>query len=141
MFEMQQKVMFHHCDPAGIVFYPRYFEMVNIVVERWFDICLDTPFERLHGEMNAAVPTVALTTRFQNASRHGDLLDFTLKLKTVGRSSVTIDIVACCDRERRLTLEATLVFIDKATGRSARWPQGLHEKLSGQLDSETPTYA
>ena len=28
-FTMPQKVQFKHCDPAGIVFYPRYFELLN----------------------------------------------------------------------------------------------------------------
>ena len=31
-FTTQRKVRFQHCDPAGIVFYPRYFEMINSVV-------------------------------------------------------------------------------------------------------------
>ena len=31
-FIAQRKVRFQHCDPAGIVFYPRYFEMLNSVV-------------------------------------------------------------------------------------------------------------
>ena len=30
------QVEFNHCDPAGIVFYPRYFEMTNSVVEIFF---------------------------------------------------------------------------------------------------------
>ncbi|MCV2865872.1 hypothetical protein [Defluviimonas sp. WL0075] len=30
------RVEFNHCDPAGIVFYPRYFEMTNSVCERFF---------------------------------------------------------------------------------------------------------
>ena len=29
-------IEFNHCDPAGIVFYPRYFEMTNSVVENFF---------------------------------------------------------------------------------------------------------
>ena len=30
------QIEFNHCDPAGIVFYPRYFEMTNSVVENFF---------------------------------------------------------------------------------------------------------
>ena len=30
------RVEFNHCDPAGIVFYPRYFEMTNSVCENFF---------------------------------------------------------------------------------------------------------
>ena len=29
-------VRFSHCDPAGIVYFPRYFDMINGVVEDWF---------------------------------------------------------------------------------------------------------
>ena len=29
-------IRFRHCDAAGIVFYPRYFEMMNDLVEDWF---------------------------------------------------------------------------------------------------------
>ena len=29
-------VRFADCDPAGIVFYPRYMEMFNALVEDWF---------------------------------------------------------------------------------------------------------
>jgi 4-hydroxybenzoyl-CoA thioesterase len=36
-FVMNQKVLFKHCDPAGVVFYPRYFEMINDCVEALFD--------------------------------------------------------------------------------------------------------
>ncbi|CPO21707.1 4-hydroxybenzoyl CoA thioesterase [Bordetella pertussis] len=34
-FVSEVEVRFRHCDPAGIVFYPRYFEMINDFVEEW----------------------------------------------------------------------------------------------------------
>ncbi len=42
----QIRVEFNHCDPAGIVFYPRYFEMANSVVENFFRDEVDYPFAR-----------------------------------------------------------------------------------------------
>ena len=45
MYEMPQKVLFKHCDPAGIVFFPRYFEMMNDCVEAFFDKVVEWPFE------------------------------------------------------------------------------------------------
>jgi len=59
-FTYTQKVMFQHCDPAGIVFYPRYFEMVNATVEEWFDQVIGFGFPTMHGPMKVAVPTAAL---------------------------------------------------------------------------------
>ena len=35
-FTYEEKVLFRHCDPAGIVFFPRYFEMINDCVEYFF---------------------------------------------------------------------------------------------------------
>ena len=35
-FATEILVRFQHCDPAGIVFYPRYFEMISQSVEEWF---------------------------------------------------------------------------------------------------------
>ncbi|MCO5127369.1 MAG: hypothetical protein M9957_08845 [Rhodobacteraceae bacterium] len=36
IFRQDIRVGFNHCDPAGIVFYPRYFEMANTVCESFF---------------------------------------------------------------------------------------------------------
>ena len=48
-FVSQVEVRFRHCDPAGIVFYPRYFEMINDFVEEWFDKGMGLPFHALRG--------------------------------------------------------------------------------------------
>ena len=50
-FEEVQTVRFQHCDPAGIVFYPRYYEMLNLTVERFFERQLGYSFNRLHTEL------------------------------------------------------------------------------------------
>ena len=42
-----QAVLFRHCDPAGIVFYPRYFEMLNDCVEAFLDTELGIPVDIL----------------------------------------------------------------------------------------------
>jgi len=35
VFERDIQVRFAHCDPAGIIFYPRYFEIIK---EKWSDL-------------------------------------------------------------------------------------------------------
>ena len=32
-FESDKLIRFHHCDPAGIIFYPQYFILFNELVE------------------------------------------------------------------------------------------------------------
>ena len=55
---------FGHCDPAGIVYYPRYFEMLNELVEDWFAQALGLPFDVLIGQRRIGMPTAQLDTRF-----------------------------------------------------------------------------
>lgn len=126
-FEFRQKVLFRHCDPAGIVFFPRYFEMMNDCVEAFFTEILDHPFEDLHRD--AAVPTAQIETRFVKPSRHGDVLMLRLTILRVGNSSASYQMTAACGDEMRFETKATLVYVD-ARGRPAPWPVPLRKQLS-----------
>ena len=132
-FALQQKVRFQHCDPAGIVFYPRYFEMVTATVEEWFAQRLGVPFERLHGPLGAAVPTASISIDFHAPSRLGDILEFRLRPTRIGRSSVGLAIEAYCDAEKRLTMESTLVFTREGAGKPDAWPEDLRARIAQEL--------
>lgn len=127
-FDFEQKVLFRHCDPAGIVFFPRYFEMINDCVEHFFDECLGLPFEVLL--LTQGVPTAEISTRFIAPSRHGDRLDLVLTVTKVGRSSLCYAIQATCGGDTRFEAEAALVHVD-AAGKPAAWPETIRKKLKG----------
>jgi 4-hydroxybenzoyl-CoA thioesterase len=132
-FTLQQKVRFQHCDPAGIVFYPRYFEMVTATVEEWFVQRLGVPFEMLHGPLGAAVPTASISADFHAPSRLGDVLEFRLKPTRIGRSSVGLSIEAYCGAEKRLSMESTLVFTKKGASKPESWPEEMRARISQEL--------
>ena len=131
-FTVRQKVYFQHCDPAGIVFYPRYFEMINTIVEEWFAQRLGAPFETLHGV--AAVPTVSISIEFHAPSNLGDILEFRLRPIRIGRSSVDLAIEAHCGAEKRVSLKSTLVFTGKASDGSKSWPEDIRARISHELN-------
>jgi len=122
----RRKVMFKDCDPARIVFYPRYFEMLNDTVECFFDEVLGCPFEALH--MGHAVPTARIETVFLAPSRLGDWLEIALECKRLGRSSLDLAFAARCGDEMRLTAASTIVHVGPE-GRSVPWPDGLRKVL------------
>jgi 4-hydroxybenzoyl-CoA thioesterase len=77
------------CDPAGIVFYPRYFE--------WCDACAAGLFEVagfLRGDLVArqgmAIPMVDTRSRFLIPSRFGDELTVETTITRFGRSSFDV---------------------------------------------------
>lgn len=85
-------VRFGHCDAAGIVFYPRYFEMLNDFIEDWFAQELDWPFSAMHGAGHAGVPTADLHCRFVAPSRLGESLTRELRVLKLGQSSFTVQV-------------------------------------------------
>ncbi len=88
MYRRTIPVEFNHCDPAGIVFYPRYFEMTNSVVENFFREVVGYSFAALMAD-GVGVPTARVETDFRAPSRLGDVLDWTLDVERLGGSSVT----------------------------------------------------
>ena len=132
-----QKILFQHCDPAGIVFYPRYFEMINVTVESWFDEELDVSFSALHLERELAVPTVTIQSDFVAPSHLGDVLTMTLEVEKLGGSSMEIAVNASCADELRLRCKLTLVCVDKQTIRPIRWPEDIRNRVA-EIMKETP---
>ncbi|MES2412074.1 MAG: acyl-CoA thioesterase [Bacteroidota bacterium] len=85
-FTKQEKIRFKHVDYAGIVFYPRFLEMLNDLVEDWFEEALDRPFSKIH-ETNG-IPTVDLKVQFKKAARLGEILTKKLWVINLGGASV-----------------------------------------------------
>lgn len=129
VFEFQQKVLFKHCDPAGIVFYPRYFEIINDCVEAFFDKVLGWPFETLLKD--GGVPTVQIATEFKAPNRHGDWLLLQLHVAKLGRTSMSLEITASTGGEARFEVKQTLVCVDKA-GKPRVWPEAVQDMLKAK---------
>lgn len=128
-WQTQIDVEFQHCDPAGIVFYPRYFEMINSVIERYFRDHVGYDFATMHFADRKGVPTVRIDTEFHIPSRLGERLTFDLEVARVGNSNLELLIRASCDAQPRMTVRSTLVRIDLGSGSAAPWPKPLADKL------------
>lgn len=86
-FTQHKRVFFHHCDPAGIVFYPQYLLLINEVLQDWFETGLNVGYAGLFAERRIGIPTVRLECDFLAPSRLGDALDITLSVERIGKSS------------------------------------------------------
>lgn len=96
-------IEFCHCDPAGIVFYPRYVEMAQHVVENFFIDVLDYPFSRMIAAGQGA-PAVRLEFDFRKPSRLGDRVEWALVVEHAGRSSIRFLLRAGERLEARITV-------------------------------------
>jgi len=128
-YTRQQAVMFQHCDPAGIVFYPRYFEMINATVESWFAEEVQWSFQQMHQSDHIAVPTASLQTRFLAPSYLGDELQWTLTITRIGNSSLQLQVCASCEQQTRVECDLVLVLTSGIHFKAVPWPAAIRQKL------------
>ena len=133
-FEYPQKVLFKYCDPAGIVFFPRYAELLNDAVETFFADVLKWPFEEMHPE--AGVPTAQLSMDFKAPSFHGDMLNLQITIQKIGRASLQLQTTALCQTETRFIADQTLVCVD-GSGRPMSWPDDVRTRLKQTMESHS----
>ncbi len=136
-FRTLRRVEFQHCDPAGIVFYPRFFEMTNSVVEEWFGAELGLSFAEMHSGARCGVPTARIEAEFPAPSRLGEVLEFTLRLSRLGRTSAGTVIEARCESELRVAATSVLVFISGAEMKPTPWPEAQRAAMRRFLISES----
>ena len=134
-FRKKMLVRFAHCDPAGIVFYPRFLEMFNELVEDWFAEGLAFPFRELHGlgaggGRRMGIPTVRLEVDFKAPSSIGDVLDAELVVREIRNTSLTLMIDLRGDDGRtRVSGRVVLVFLDLETRRPIAVPEALRSRM------------
>ena len=109
-------VLFKHCDPFGIVFYPRAVEMVSDAIESWFGAALGMNFHDMHLVHGLGVPTASLALDFRRPSQLGEELEFSVTVRELGRSSFKTRVVARVESEDRFEARSTLVFAAAENG-------------------------
>ncbi len=132
-FIKQEKIRFQHIDYAGIVFYPRFLEMLNGLVEDWFEEALDRPFSKIH-ETNG-IPTVDLKVQFKKAARLGEILIKKLWVKELKSSSVICgfrfeDINGNTCLEGEVTLVNVKISEDRESIKAEAFTEEMKEKIS-----------
>ena len=111
IFSVEYLIRFQHCDPAGIVFYPRYYEMLNQVVEDWFADGLHWSFAEMALQRSEGVPLVHAVCDFMQASQIGERVMFSLELTRLGRKSFALTITGSCGGTPRLRADMVLVYV------------------------------
>ena len=111
VFRGEKRVRFHHCDPAGIVFYPQYFVFFHELMEDWFNEGLGEDYAAFvrggHG-----LPAVKVECEFLAPNPLGDVIAFELSLARLGRTSITMRIAGRSGG--RECVRATVVAVHSA---------------------------
>ena len=131
--QIVHKVRFGEVDGAGIVFYPRYFEMLNEAVEDWFEEQIGVSFAELHLKRGIGTPTVAIEAHFEAPSRLGEELVITITPVELSRASCKLNFAIACEGQTRMRAFSVLVCMDLEAQKSAPWPADVRAAIEANI--------
>ncbi len=120
-------IRFSHCDPAGIVYFPHYFNMINGLIEDWYTEELMVNYADLILHDQYGFPFVHVETDFKIPSRMGEKIDLTLLIENVGRSSLKLIIIGHHDGIERLRARTVTAMMSLESRRSVELPAALRQ--------------
>ncbi len=128
-FTRSVPVRFSHCDPAGIVYFPHYFDMFNGLIEDWYGQELGFDYAALITGSKYGFPFVHIECDFKVPSRIGEVIDLTLLVEHIGRSSLAIAIICHRDGVERLRARMVTAMISLETSKVVPLPQALRDAI------------
>ena len=114
------KIRFAHCDPAGIVYFARHFDIMNGVLEDWFTEGLGIDYHGLVYERRVGLGYAHAEADFRLPARMGERLTYAVHVERVGNKSLPLRLVATRDGDEELT--ASLVIVSTDIDRAASIP-------------------
>jgi len=130
-FRRARLIRFSDCDPAGIVFYPQYFVMLNGLIEDWVNEGLGLSYHGLVAVRRIGLPTVKLEADFRAVSRMGDQVTLGLTVQRLGSRSMTL-LVRCFEPatgELRMQMQQVLVTTSLETHRAVAIPDDMRAAI------------
>jgi acyl-CoA thioester hydrolase len=138
---LQRRVMFGDCDPAGMVFTPRYAAFAFDAVEHWLEAALQHSIvEQLSGR-HAPLPVRSYTMDLRRSLRPGDTFTCTVWIEKIGTRSFTLLVAGTVDGAVAFIGHLTCVATDKARTVAAPLGEELLRRLGAYVEACGPTPA
>lgn len=127
------------CDIAGIVYYPKFFDMINVLTENWFEEELGTSYAELMREHHIGFPTVRVVCDFLVPCPMGADIELSLSVASLGRSSMALDFSGQVGGKPCLRAVHTLVMMSRDTYSAMPIPEELRARIKPFLNTEPVT--
>jgi 4-hydroxybenzoyl-CoA thioesterase len=133
VFVVEQLVRFSHCDCAGIVYYPEFFDLQHAVMEDWFRDGVGRSLPDLIRKHRIGTPTVSIQCDFAKPLMIGDTLRWELRVLRAGRASVQLAYSGLKDGVEHLKIVQTIAFMDLDNQVAIPIPDELRPRIEAYL--------
>jgi 4-hydroxybenzoyl-CoA thioesterase len=129
-FSKERLIRFSHCDPAGIVYFVNFFDMVGGVVEDWFREAIGVPFQEMHLERRIGFPIVRTGCEFFRPAHLGDTLVLELAIARLGRSSIEFRVRGSVGGNEKFVARHKVALVSLDSFRPLAIPDDMRVKMT-----------
>lgn len=130
-FAKERLIRFSHCDPAGIVYFVNFFDMISGVVEDWYREALGVPLQEMLAKRRVGFPIVSTGCEFFRPAHLGDTLLLELNIAKLGRSSVEFAIRGSVGGEEKFRGRHKVALVSIDSFRPVPIPDDMRDKMRG----------
>lgn len=125
------KVTFRHgqCDPAGIVYTPKFFDVFNQVIEKWFCKRLGVNYYDVLGPRRTGLGYATASATFFTPCMMGDEIEVFVNLTRIGGKSYTLALHAMKGEKEAIRGHYVTVTTSLDTHQSIPIPGDIREAL------------
>ncbi|HEX5093432.1 MAG TPA: thioesterase family protein [Burkholderiales bacterium] len=128
-FRTERKIRFSHCDPAGIVYFVNFFDMVSGAVEDWFGEAIGWTFDDMHLRQRVGFPIVNTGCEFFRPCHLGDVLTLELEIAKLGRSSIEFRVTGRVAGEEKFRARHKVAMMSLDAQRALPIPDELRAQM------------
>ncbi|GGK28879.1 acyl-CoA thioesterase [Salinarimonas ramus] len=123
------KIRFSHCDPAGIVYYARWFDMLNGVLEDFFGAVLALPYDVLIRDRRIGLGYGQAHADYLKPGLMGDVVDFAVLVERIGGASIRLLLPGYRGEEPVIAARLVIVTTDLDAHKAIPVPDDLRTAM------------
>ena len=130
-YVMRRSVLWGDCDPAEMVYTPRFLDYVAEAVDGWFRDVLEEDWYQIKARRGMVTPIMHATLDFFERLQPGDDIELTVLVEEVHRSTMSFRVKAR-NGEGKDAFSARLVhsIVEYTSFRSVAWPDEIRERAT-----------
>jgi acyl-CoA thioester hydrolase len=133
---IRRRVLWGECDPAGVVYTPRFADYVTSAFHVFLEQLLGEPLqEKLH-ELDVGTPAKAMSFEFKRSLWPDQLFDMSVRVSAIRTRTFDLDIRAAhVAGEEVFRASFTAICVDYTVRQGKPVPALLREKLTAYRDA------
>jgi 4-hydroxybenzoyl-CoA thioesterase len=132
-FKLSKPMRFGDCDLTGIAYHPAYLSMLVDVNEAMF-ASFGITWKEIFSERRLGMPLISLNLEFKRPAVYGDVLDFAMHVRAIGRTSLDLETIVTVRGEVIWTVKQRIVATSLEDHKSHPWPDDIRAGLTTYLE-------